>query len=184
MFCARADTPSIFVQRGIADQSTLEMASLSAEPDEHSSFVVTVFEVEDDGSGMDAFREREEEFELRMVPYTTLEGAPAGIGMLCVASSDAAYAKQWGQARFEELYTTRGLRTIWDWPRDSGLRPCAAYLRHCALAAERLGAVANASFLDQTFLCDRTTSLRSYLELNPHVMTTLPPESLRERYSG
>eukprot|EP00325_Prymnesiales_sp_UTEX-LB-985_P027248 CAMPEP_0174736732 /NCGR_PEP_ID=MMETSP1094-20130205/67175_1 /TAXON_ID=156173 /ORGANISM="Chrysochromulina brevifilum, Strain UTEX LB 985" /LENGTH=42 /DNA_ID= /DNA_START= /DNA_END= /DNA_ORIENTATION= len=42
------------------------MASLSAEPDEGSSFVITAFEVEDDGRGMDAFREREEEFALRM----------------------------------------------------------------------------------------------------------------------
>jgi hypothetical protein len=55
-----AHSPSVFVQRGIADQSSLQMASLSAEPCQGSSFVVTVFEVPDGGLGMEAFREREE----------------------------------------------------------------------------------------------------------------------------
>lgn len=69
-----AHTPSIFVQRGIANTVTLEMASLSAEPVADCSYVATAFEVDDEGRGMDAFREREEEFDLRMVHYTALDG--------------------------------------------------------------------------------------------------------------
>lgn len=179
-----AHTPAIFAQRGITDG--LEAASLSAEPDADASYVCTAFEVEDDGRGMDAFIEREEEFELRMVPYYNVDDSttPAGEGMICLCSSDAAYVERWGQDRFDELYVANGLTKIWGWPLDSGLLPCACYLRHCALAAERLGPLAHASFLDETYLCDRTTTVRAYLDAHPEVLTTLPPEELRERYGG
>jgi len=177
-----AHTPSVFVQRGITDEETLQMASLSAEPNEGGKFVATAFEVEDEG--MDAFIEREEEFDLRMVPYEELDGSAGGLGMLCCCSSDDAYIERWGAERFHRLYTEMGIRTIWDWPIDSGLRPCATYLRHCALAAEKLGPACHDSFLDETFLCCRRLTIRQYLALHPEVLTTLPPESLRERYGG
>ena len=109
---------------------------------------------------------------------------PVGLGMLCTCGSDETYISDWGQERFDRLYTALGLTTIWAWAPESGLRPCAAYLRHCALAADRLGLVAQASFLDATYLCDRKTTIRAYLDAHPQVLTTLPPESLRERYSG
>lgn len=177
-----AHSPSVFVQRGIADVDTLQMSSLSAEPCAGSSFVVTAFEVPDSGLGMEAFREREEEFELAMVDFTDAFGG--GRGMLCLASTDAAYIERWGKERWERLYTKFGLSKCWGWTEDSGLRPCATYLRHCTLAAEKLGGEAHASFLDDTFLCDRKTTIRSYLQKHPEVMSELPPEALRERYSG
>lgn len=181
-----AHTPSVFVERGVANWETQEMSSLSAEPCEEGEFIATAFEV--DGN-MDDFREREEEFYLEMVPYQPLdvvESAPSDghLGMLCTASSDAKYIEQWGDGRFESKYRALGLQTIWNWSTDGNLKPCATYLRHCALAAEKLGPAAHASFLDDTFLVDRTTTIRAYLAANPHVMETLPPESLRERYSG
>lgn len=183
-----AHSPSIFVARKISNMETKELASLSAEPCEGSSFIMTAFEVDDEGSGMDAFREREEEFKLSMVPYESLEGTPdpaSECGMLCEASTDAEYIKQWGQERFDDEYTKRGLSTIWGWGQDSGLRPCGAYLRHCALAAQRLGEPAHQSFLDDTVLVDRKTTIRSYLEAHPEVMELrIEDPALRERYSG
>jgi hypothetical protein len=158
------------------------MSSLSAEPCDDSSFICTAFDVKDEG--WDAFRKREEEFELRMVPYHTLTGTHAGQGLLCVGSTDEAYIQEWGQERFDRLYTQQGLATIWGWSRASGLLPCHAYLRHCILAAEKLGPDVATSFLDQTFLVDRCTTIRSYLDQHREVMTTLPPPTLRERYGG
>ena len=71
------------------------------------------------------------------------------------------------------------------WAHDSGLLPCGAYLRHCVLAAKRLGAVAHDSFLDDTYLCDRKTTVRQYLEARPEVMELeIEDPHLRERYSG
>ena len=179
-----AHSPGVFVSRGITDKATLQLGSLSAEPCAGSSFIVTAFEVPDGGLGMDAFREREEEFFLNMVPYTLLDGSSGGAGLLCQAGTDKAYIEQWGQARFDEVYKSVGLDTCWGWSRTSGLRPCATYLRHCAIAAEKLGPLAHASFLDDTYLVDRSTTIRTYLARHPEVMSELPPESLRERYGG
>ncbi len=52
------------------------------------------------------------------------------------------------------------------------------------LAASKLGPEAEASFLDSTFLADRTTTVRQWLEQNPSIMEELPPPSLAARYSG
>ena len=65
-----------------------------------------------------------------------------------------------------------------------GVRPCAVYLRHCVLAAERMGAACYASFLDDTYLVDRSTTIRQYLAQHPEVMSTPPPPALAERYGG
>jgi hypothetical protein len=43
---------------------------------------------------------------------------------------------------------------------------------------------ASDSFLDETFLCDRSTTLREYLAATPAVMATAPPPELVGRYSG
>ena len=48
----------------------------------------------------------------------------------------------------------------------------------------RLGPTAEDSFLDETYLVDRKTTIREYLAANPHIMTTLPPPDLQERYGG
>ena len=182
-----AHPAGIFFTRGIADLATLQMSSLSAEPCPGASFVCTIFEVEDEG--MDRFREREEEFDLVNVAVSPLEPSsppaePECTGLLCCRSTDEAYIAAWGEERFERLYRSVGVPTIWGWKPDSGLRPCPVYLRHCVLAAEKLGPVALDSFLDETFLVDRVTTLRTYLAAHPEVMSTPPPPELAERYGG
>ena len=62
--------------------------------------------------------------------------------------------------------------------------PCRTYLRHCVLAAEALSPEAHASFLDDTYLADRRTTIRQHLAANPDILHDLPPEELRERYCG
>eukprot|EP00966_Prymnesium_polylepis_P016721 385762-Prymnesium_polylepis.1 len=139
---------------------------------------------------MDRFKEREEEFELKIVDVSPLEPSspppaePECTGLLCCRSTDEAYVAQWGEERFDRLYRSVGVPTIWGFAPDSGLRPCPVYLRHCALAAEKLGPKAYDSFLDDTFLVDRVTTLRKYLADHPEVMTTPPPPELAERYGG
>ena len=73
-----------------------------------------------------------------------------------------------------------GVDRVW---RDDVL-PCRAYLRHCVLAAQNLSPAAHASFLDQTFLADRRTTIREHLARDPSIMQELPPESLAVRYGG
>jgi hypothetical protein len=160
-----AHPASIFFQRGIANLDTLQMSSLSVEYDKGNvGFVVSVFQVPNDGMMMmqgggnggmvpsRAFLEREEEFDIVQVPYNELTktaevDAPSSIaqsstsrlGIICTRSTDQAYIDRWGQDRFDSHYRKYGVETIWGYGRDSGLRPCAVYLRHCYLAATSLG---------------------------------------------
>jgi hypothetical protein len=183
---------SIFFQRGIANLETKEISSLSAELCQgHQGFICSVFEVPskdmmNDGIPSAAFLEREEEFNIVTgIEYTSL-GNPdlKGKGILCTASSDAAYLSRWGEERFEQQYKKYGVDTIWGWDRDSGLQPCAVYLRHCYLAAKSMGEECFNSFLDETFLVDRTTTVRDYILNHPEVLETQPPKELVGRYSG
>jgi len=86
-------------------------------------------------------------------------------------NSDEEFFKKYGQY---------GIDKVW---RDDVL-PCRPYLRHCVLAAKKLSDDISNNFLDHTYLADRKTTIRQYLEQKPDIMTELPPENLRERYNG
>ena len=67
--------------------------------------------------------------------------------------------------------------------------PCRVYLRHCVLAAKKLSKQTSSeaaydSFLDDTYLADRVTRVRTYLAQHPDIMNELPPPQLAARYSG
>eukprot|EP00934_Nitzschia_sp_Nitz4_P000150 Nitzschia sp. Nitz4//scaffold264_size26629//5645//6343//NITZ4_008232-RA/size26629-processed-gene-0.51-mRNA-1//1//CDS//3329544791//150//frame0 len=183
---------SIFFQRGIANLETLEMSSLSAEYCEgHPGFICSIFEVPGtdmltNGLPSQKFLEREEEFNIVLdVEYTGITSPEVqGTGILCTSSSDETYLSRWGEPHFEKQYKQYGVDTIWGWKRDSGLRPCDVYLRHCYLAAKSMGDDCFNSFLDETYLVDRETKLRQYVEEHPEVLEKLPPKALEGRYSG
>ena len=182
-----AHPAAVFFERGIARPETLEVSSLSTEPCAGATFVVAAFEVP--RAEVPGLLAREEEFDFVRIPFFDLAtDAPLGTGFMCTRSTD------------EEAFGARGLRpkyeallgphfptvSIWSWGPDSGILPCPVYCRHCVLAASAptVPKVATDSFLDETFLADRTTSLRDHLANHPHVMECEPPESLKERYSG
>jgi hypothetical protein len=185
---------SIFFRRGIADLDSLQMSSLSVEYAEgNPGFVASVFKVPnndmmEDGVPSLAFLEREEEFNIIEVPYISLDGTSGEQlhtrGIICAGSTDEAYITRWGEDRFEKHFKQYGIDKIWGWEKDSGLRPCAIYLRHCYLAAKSMGKECFDSFLDETFLVDRATTIREYLDENPSVLEQLPPPELASRYSG
>jgi hypothetical protein len=199
-----AHPTSIFLRRGIANLQTLEMASLSCEYEaDYAGFLATAFEIPvaemvEPASGSyrpsPAFVEREEEFAIIPVPYTE-EGAAAvaKVGMICAQSTDEIYFRKWGSDHFQKHFGDYGISTIWNWPRgeESGgsdlgfLRPCAIYLYHCHLAAQNMGPACYESFLNETFLVDRTTTLRQYLQEYPRLIQEIvvPPE-LQDRYCG
>lgn len=208
-----AHPASIFFKRGIACMDTLQISSLSAEYSPGNSFICSIFEVpsegiwetesnsddnEDDRNGNNngtnntsiitapsqAFLEREEEFNIITVKYHEEDGQEKCNGILCTRSTDEEYLKTWGHQRFHDNYKRWGVTTIWGWEYDSGIRPCAVYLRHCLLAAKSVGDDCLDSFLDQTFLVDRETTLRTYVDKYPEIWNILPPDELAERYGG
>lgn len=183
----------IFFKRGIANKDTLEMSSLSAEYCEgHPGFICSIFEVPNDDMMADgvpspAFLEREEEFNIVEVPYFELgddgQGQPKK-AILCTSSTDKEYVSRWGRERFDKQFVHYGINTIWGWKPDSGLLPCQVYLRHCYLAAKSMGDECFNSFLDETFLVDRKTTVREYIEKHPFILDVTPPPEFVGRYSG
>jgi hypothetical protein len=182
---------SIFFRNGIADLPSRQIASADAEYDPgNPGFVVSAFEIQNDEvTASDqpslALQKREAAYDFCKVPLLSLDGCcPESKGWLSIRSTDDSYISKWGQERFQTQYVSYGLETIWNWPPDSGMLPCAVYLRHCYLAAKSGGLECFESFLDESFLNDRKTTIRWYLEENPHVLDALPPPGLLDRYNG
>lgn len=190
-----AHPASVFFQREIANLATLEISSLSVEyvSEDYPGFVAAIFEVPNDykltlqdGKVIPSleFWEREEEFDIIPIEYLESDATKVDLGIICTRSTDETYLERWGEEHFRNKYQQYGLQTIWNWSKDSGMRPCAVYLKHCYLAAMRMGDACLNSFLDETFLIDRTTTIREYLSTNPQVLETETPPELRERYGG
>jgi len=186
----------------LAVEEVASVHGAAATDDAGIGLVVSVFEVTskdmmENGIPSRAFLEREEEFDIIEAPYFELDEDDGGDGtapnnskqtmkkgILCTRSTDETYLAKWGSDRFDEHYRKYGIDTIWGWKEDSGLRPCAVYLRHCYLAAKSMGEVCYNSFLDETFLVDRKTTIRQYLEQYPQVLDQEPPPHLASRYCG
>ncbi|KAL2651771.1 hypothetical protein R1flu_019899 [Riccia fluitans] len=176
-----AHVAPVFLERGIANVETKEMSSLSVEPFPGESIVVTVFEISQ--SEVPAFIEREHEFRFLAVTVHTLEGEiSAHKAVICARYSDEEYRRDrcHGDEEYNKRYGKYNIQQIW---RDDIL-PCRTYLRHCVLAAKNLNQAAYDSFLDHTFLGDRTTSIRQHLAQDEKIMLQEPPLALRERYGG
>lgn len=102
---------------------------------------------------------------------------------MCALSNDKEYlARRCSPEEFQLRYGVYGISEVWS--TGASILPCRVYLRHCVLASQSFCPEAAANFLDNTFLADRTTSLRVYLERNPSIMDELPPPDLVGRYSG
>lgn len=178
-----AHVAPIFFERGIAKPETKEISSLSVEPCEGESLIVTVFEIKK--SEIPSYIEREHEFRFLAVQPETLEGnsyiTPA---VLCARYSDEEYFQnrcKGSQEIYHERYGRFGIHKIW---RDDVL-PCRVYCRHCVLAARNLGNETYDNFLDHTYLADRKTNLRKYLATTGSgIMEEEPPELLKLRYGG
>ena len=193
IFCHPA---AIFHKRGIHNVETRELSSLSAEklgekdfiadPDlQNQEIIVTTFEIPK--SEVPAFIEREEEFEFDIVTVQDMvkdgDVSKSSTGLLCTRSTDAEYIRKLGQDRFNEDCKAVGVQSIWDAPGE--IYPCRLYLRHCLLAAKNLSGEAYENFLDTTYLYDRKTKLRKYVEEKYDlIMDEKPKKELGDRYDG
>ncbi|CAL1397310.1 unnamed protein product [Linum trigynum] len=178
-----AHVAPIFFERGIANSQTKEISSLSAEPCEGETLIVTVFEIEN--SEIPAFMERELEFRFLAVAPESLDGKPFDSpAVLCARFSDEEFFRircKGSKDMYFQQYGKYNIDRIW---RDDIL-PCRVYLRHCVLAAKNLSEEAYDNFLDHTFLGDRKTTIRDYLATTgAGIMEEEPPLSLRSRYGG
>lgn len=181
--------PHLFLLReGLLENASQQPwygASLSAEPDAAASFVAAAFDVVLDDAQRADFVRREPEYHIASVPFYALDDdqQALGHGVICLASDDDDLPAD----LVGSLPPTERGR-VWHWPRDSNvLLPAHVYLRHCLLAVqkEKQGAAAYTSFLHDTFLADRSTTLADYLQTHETtVMASRPPERLATRFGG
>ncbi len=187
--------PHLFlIKEGLVDpMASLHLATLSAEPsddDLSSSFVVAAFDVMLTDEQRVDFVKREPEYDIVSTPYYDLNcdandgnSQPLGEGIICLASRDCDLREIDYLHEISTKLKDRG--GIWHWPLDSGLLPANIYLRHCLLAVQKAGDVAYSSFLEDTYLVCRTTTLKEYLEKHEDVvMASRPPPHLATRFGG
>ena len=165
-----AHTADVFFERGIARPETREVASLSIErvevegdeQEDNGGLVVTAFDTPYTPSNVAAFVAREHEFKLVAVHLSD-----GSVAVACERWTDDEYvARRFGGDR--EAFWRRwgviardgfGNGTVW---HDPSVLPCRLYFRHCVLAARNLGE--EDAFLDSTWLADRRTTAREWLE--------------------
>ncbi|KAK7387936.1 hypothetical protein VNO78_22735 [Psophocarpus tetragonolobus] len=176
-------TGGFFFTHRVANINTQEIAALSVEPCEDEIILVAVFEIKK--TEIPAFIEREREYRFLAVVPESLDGKPfSNPAVLCASYTDEEFFKlkcSEGREIYFQQYGEYKIHKIW---RDDVL-PCRVYLRHCVLAAKGLGDEVYNNFLDHTFLGDRTTTIRQYLQkLTTDIMEEEPPASLKTRYGG
>ncbi|KAK7264666.1 hypothetical protein RJT34_32276 [Clitoria ternatea] len=175
---------NFFFTHPVANIKTEEIAALSVEPCEDETIIVSVFEIKK--TEIPAFIKREREYRFLAVVPESLDGKPfTNPAVLCASSTDDEFFQfkcNEGREKYFQQYGEYKIHKIW---RDDAL-PCRVYLRHCVLAAKRLGDEVYKNFLDHTFLADRKTSIRQYFEKvgSNLIMEAEPPESLKTRYGG
>lgn len=190
----------IFFERGIARLDTREMSSLSTEKCAEASFIATLFEIPE--AEFPALEQREAEFILGPVVPLDMDGNTLPYSaILCIRSDDETYRRlhclSYDEAMTADSETVPnsddcpcvactlsryGVDRIWR--RGDDVLPCRTYLRHCVLAAQGLGDLVYNDFMDNTFLADRKTTIRTHLERDPTILEEMPPEALKERYCG
>ncbi|KAK9802978.1 hypothetical protein WJX73_002803 [Symbiochloris irregularis] len=171
-----AHTAAVFHKNGIARPSTKEIASLSCEECPDQAIVTSLFQIQADMKSVEAFIDREHEFRFLAVDVNLLDGRQwPHKAVICGRWNDSDYRRErCSDEVWHERYAQYGLQQVW----SDDVLPCRVYLRHCVLSAENLGPEAYDSFLDCTYLSDRTTTIRSYLEQHPSIMQEQPPDSL------
>jgi len=177
-----AHAPAIFAVRGIARFDTKEMSSLSIEECEGEELIVTLFEIPI--NELPSFYEREEEFRIVKAQAESLAGQlERNLALVCAAWNDEDYKRERcnnSEEEFQKRYGRYGITKIW----RNDILPCRIYLRHCILAATKQGDLVLNNFLDHTYIADRKTTIREYINKNPTILTEEPPEELKYKYSG
>ncbi|RDX64223.1 hypothetical protein CR513_57247 [Mucuna pruriens] len=168
-----AHVAPVFFERGIAKPETMEISSLSVEPCEGETLVVTVFEIRK--SEIPDFIKREIEFRFLAVLPEMLDGKSFDFpAVLCARYSDEEFFNircKGNKEIYFQQYGRWNIDKIW---RDD-----------VVLAAKNLGETAYNNFLDHTYLADRKTTIREYLATTGSgIMEEQPPESLKHRYGG
>lgn len=172
-------------------QDSLELSSVAATEDPNTFLLVSVFEIP--ARDLPVFFAREDFFLIKQVrvaeyPTGSWEGilspgyAPTVLARMCCKfdNDEALVAARFGdrtafEARFRAHYNGKIYR--------SDILPCRPYLKHCLVAAERLGSAFRANFEQSSFLADGSGTIADYLAARPG-WDEQTPLGTYDRYQG
>jgi len=174
------DHPEVyFFNLGISRLDTLEIACLTAEPSENPKDSVVCYAYNMGAGAFGRMAKREQSYEWSQVE-AYVEGSLEPITVYMVTTGTEAACKRRLTCAKYSTFLKAGYLGIWMYGPSSGILPCREYLYHCLSSAARMssetqtGISALENFLDSTYLVDRRTTIREYLNKHPEVLTAKP----------
>ena len=150
---------TLSVSAKLAKSGSQELAHASAILRPNSTLLALAFEL--DETDFATYERHEFRYSLREVDVVTRETRDVISAIICYENTDhLIHMELVGAADIFELYEQYKVTSFW----HGQYLPAEIYLEHCLAAARNLGAAFVDNFLDATFLYDRETSLRKYLE--------------------
>ena len=150
---------TLSIKAGLAKAGDKELAHAAAILRPGSMIYALAFEL--DRADFETYRRHEFRYDLREIEVTPREGGKPFRATLCYESADHRVDTSLvGVEDIYALYAKYGVTSFWNRPDD----PAKVYLEHCFAAARDLGLDYVGNFLDTSYIHDRKTTLRTYLE--------------------
>jgi len=144
---------TLSIAKGLAHKDDKELAHAAAILRAGSTLYALAFEL--DETDFTTYQRHEFRYDLREVQVVSRKTGEALSAIICYEGAD-----QVGVPDISALYAQYGVSAFW----HTQHLPAEVYLKHCLAAARELGEDWVNNFLDTTYIHDRETSLRSYLE--------------------
>ena len=152
-------TLSIKAGLEVSESKTLAHASAIYRP--NSVLYALAFEL--DNADFNTYVKHEFRYHLKDVSVYALENNERFHAIMCYENVDQNIdVSLIGLKDIWELYGMYSTSSFW----HTSHLPAKAYLEHCIASARDINIVVLNNFLDMSFLHDRTTSIRSFLELS------------------
>jgi len=153
---------TLSVTANLAKSGIRELAHASAIMRPHSTILALAFEL--DELDFETYEKHEFRYLLREIQSISLETRDIIPAIMCYENTDHLIrAELVGADNVYDLYEKYNVTSFWHGPH----LPADIYTEHCLAAARDLGPEFLNNILDVSFLHDRNTSLRQYLESGP-----------------
>ena len=150
---------TLSVKRGLAQKGGKELAHAAAVLRQDSLIYALAFEL--DEADFETYRRHEFRYDLRDIEVILCEGGKSFEAVICYEGADHLIDTSLvGVSDIYALYGEYEVSSFW----HAQHLPAEVYLKHCLAAARELGADWVSNFLDTSYIHDRETTLRAYLE--------------------
>lgn len=150
---------TLSIKASLAQKGDKELAHASAIIRPSSMIYALAFEL--DKTDFETYLRHEFRYDLREIEVFSREMGKPLKAIICYEGADHLIDTSLvGVADIYALYAQYEVQSFWNRPD----LPAKTYLEHCVAAARELGEDYAANFLDTSFIHDRETTLRTYLE--------------------